>query len=1337
MNTTTNTVTVRLRVEADGALRDLDRFDKELQETAQSAARAGSATGAFEAQLKRMTAAQQAGIPVQEARVASMSREEKLYQRLAASSSAESRIRLKAEQDLSRAAAAASNLVVQGKLREEDALRDLMALEQARAAQIDAAIVDAQRLAAANDTVAASNMRVGRTADRAAVRQNLMYQYADVGVSLASGMPAHMVAIQQGAQIVGGPGGLNAALAETGALARMVVTRFGLIGAAIAGGLVAIDSMTDSINETSDVTVTWGDTALATVQVIAGGLYSVVQPAVDAVSGWFADNWATIVDITKTTVNLIVRGFVGGFTIVSNSVQALPDIFALAGAAAANAFIRAINAMVNQVAAGLNVIISGVNEMGANIALIEPPNLKEFEAEAAIAQRLNDRYMALGETMAGIAKADYAGQLFDAIEVQAIENARNRLSETEEAAKGAGGAAKKAADDTKKLTDELTAAEKAAQETAEALGSTLGEAFSSLFDGPITDLEDALDGILSSFAQLGQQNLSNVFQGMFSTPANENLDPIGSMPSWQQMGDFVEKGAAKGTKAGAEGGIFSGLGALFGGKDGQGGTALTEALNMGLGGLGIGYSMQDPMQGAIGGAMQGLPALFAGNPIPALIGGLGGFIGGLFGASKALKEAQAALAKVRGEIDNFIDVGQGRGLGEMTKAFRDVKDQALEFEEVAQEADNFDLVAEIQDSVNQFFHFLNTDFMLGFQGTIDALRSGQGMSGAFVTAQSEVTDLREELKGFVADAQFMGDELARLSGKDLTEETAARVAEARDAAQAYALSILAGADAQTEYEDATATARGQASALQVTLEQLGMEADKAAAAIDDALNVALAKLTGEYLNEVNSSINDLSGLGYLNDIMEAQADYQASLRDAAALGLDGSLAMRELNLSLADIVQSAGLSAEHLDMLAAAFPLMSGLIDTLAGQEAMQTVADARADLRRAYDDEISIIESTISRLERFTRSIREFRAEMRIDASSPLGQRDQMEEALRQFRETAGLALSGDQEAQDRLTDVSQSALDEARAYYASSEAYAEIWREIDATLSQVESSAGRQLTEAQRQMDLLNQQVSGLIDINDSVVSVEDAISNLAAAMENSQNALRDQIAAMQNASKSAIEAAYQSNLGRSADQSGLDFYQDQISRGKSVDRVVSEIADSPEARIQKLYRDIFGRSADAAGLSFYLNSGKSISQIEADLQYAKLHGAMQAGGIVGAYQGGGIVGNGMFNVDSVLARYAGGGMIGLAGGEGVMNARSLQSIGPQNFEHMNRTGRIPGNDNSDVVAELRALRQDNSQLTRAVERMGTIIGLSDEETREVIRNGNNTQAEVASELRRRNAA
>lgn len=68
------------------------------------------------------------------------------------------------------------------------------------------------------------------------------------------------------------------------------------------------------------------------------------------------------------------------------------------------------------------------------------------------------------------------------------------------------------------------------------------------------------------------------------------------------------------------------------------------------------------------------------------------------------------------------------------------------------------------------------------------------------------------------------------------------------------------------------------------------------------------------------------------------------------------------------------------------------------------------------------------------------------------------------------------------------------------------------------------------------------------------------------------------------------------------------------------------------------------------------------------------MSMGGIVGAYASGGIVGNGMWNRDSVVARYPDGREILVAGGEHVTRATSVNAETLPFLQSINSTGRLP---------------------------------------------------------------
>jgi hypothetical protein len=110
-----------------------------------------------------------------------------------------------------------------------------------------------------------------------------------------------------------------------------------------------------------------------------------------------------------------------------------------------------------------------------------------------------------------------------------------------------------------------------------------------------------------------------------------------------------------------------------------------------------------------------------------------------------------------------------------------------------------------------------------------------------------------------------------------------------------------------------------------------------------------------------------------------------------------------------------------------------------------------------------------------------------------------------------------------------------------------------------------------------------------------------------------------------------------------------------------------------------------------SFYASSAgytDIFEQVTAALRGLTGSSGMALGGIVPGMAGGGMVGNGTFGVDSVIARYAGGGSIGLAGGEYVMPAAQTQSHLPM-LEAMRRGS----NDNGQGFAAL------GQQLTRAM--------------------------------------
>lgn len=765
--------------------------------------------------------------------------------------------------------------------------------------------------------------------------------------------------------------------------------------------------------------------------------------------------------------------------------------------------------------------------------------------------------------------------------------------------------------------------------------------------------------------------------------------------------DGLKAVASLGGGAGASGGASASVTA---GQSANGG-GLSGGLNAIVGGLGLGYQSQSAGMGAIGGALSGF---MAAGPIGAVLGGIAGAIGGIFGSrskrKKEEKEAQRQLDQNRTALEQLFALGEGRGVGTYTQSVNEMYDKTAEFDEVAQKAGDDKLVQKLRDNFNSFFILMEKDFVGSWNGMIEAFESGLGSNSPFVQARDQMQKLSEELKNFVADAQTFGD-MQLKHNRDLTpSQLEERVKQAQEAAQKMALAALAGVEPLSKMEEELLRVKGASTTLQTTLEQLGMSAEQAAASIDTATTTALNKLRDGFMKDITSSLNELSGVGYINDIMDAQAAYQARLKDSAALGIDGSFALRELSLSLKEIVSSAGLTREEIGLLSQTFPELQFALKGWA-QDTL-TLADATSQLQAAYENESSALEDAISKNKAWIASIKQFRDAMKINDNSPLAPDAKVEEAAKQFRDIAAKAMGGDEDALGQLTSISQDYLDEAQAYYTSSVKYFEIWKEVDATLDKVQKASEGNLSESQRQLDALKASVSGILKIDESVLSVKDALAQYNTALTANLDTLKTQLGMV---GTNAITEAYHNALGRDPEAGGMSYWQDRLNTGSSISDVKAGITGSREAEVNKLYNAIFNRNLDAASAQYWVSSNKSIAEIEADLKYAKSMGAYANGG----FHGGGLR------------------LVGERGPE-------IEATGPSRIWSASQTRAMlqPANSNGDVAAEIKALRQENAELRAAVREVAKTVAYAGDQQIAEMQQVNRNLADVSGELKRANS-
>lgn len=345
-----------------------------------------------------------------------------------------------------------------------------------------AAAISRSRQAALGSIAAYKNQsaaiaQMSRASRGATLRmQQMFFQVNDIGVSLAGGMNPFIVMAQQGtqiAQIYGfGNGGVGAAFRDIGGLIGGLVTKFWPVLVAVGAVTAAIGGMTSAINETSAVTVTMGDTALAVWQVISEGIWDWIKPAVDMIAPWFQAAWDLVVAGVTRVGNWIIKGFQLAVAGIDVAISTVPAIFETGFFAAKSIALSAmsdivlgVHNMLDSVAQGFNSVFgtnlsgpSGLAKLGAD--LLKSSNDALVSADAASANANFGQQF--GARASEIIAGDPMGDFFAAVSARAQQNARNRLDAENDGKGGRGGAGKAAkeqkdavADLVKSLTQEL------------------------------------------------------------------------------------------------------------------------------------------------------------------------------------------------------------------------------------------------------------------------------------------------------------------------------------------------------------------------------------------------------------------------------------------------------------------------------------------------------------------------------------------------------------------------------------------------------------------------------------------------------------------------------------------------------------------------------------------------------------------------------------------------------------------------------------------------------------------------------------------------------------------
>jgi hypothetical protein len=239
---------------------------------------------------------------------------------------------------------------------------------------------------------------------------NMSRQFADVGVSLASGISPIMVLIQQGPQIADGFAiAGQAGIGFRGIIASLYATMAPLlpliIGVTAAAAAIAapfaigaqqinaankdlIDGLgltKDQLEEVKNEGVTMGDVLTGTWVVTSKALTDAFEPEIEAVKGFFADLYQGIVDGAVSALKGVVGGFTGAAAAIRATWSIVPSALGDAAVSAANAVLRSIGGMVNNGILALNVLIAAANRaadaipgVDAFIPFLNPVNVLQL-----------------------------------------------------------------------------------------------------------------------------------------------------------------------------------------------------------------------------------------------------------------------------------------------------------------------------------------------------------------------------------------------------------------------------------------------------------------------------------------------------------------------------------------------------------------------------------------------------------------------------------------------------------------------------------------------------------------------------------------------------------------------------------------------------------------------------------------------------------------------------------------------------------------------------------------------------------------------------------------------
>lgn len=401
----------------------------------------------------------------------------------------------------------------------------------------------------------------------------------------------------------------------------------------------------------------------------------------------------------------------------------------------------------------------------------------------------------------------------------------------------------------------------------------------------------------------------------------------------------------------------------------------------------------------------------------------------------------------------------------------------------------------------------------------------------------------------------------------------------------------------------------------------------------------------------------------------------------------------------------------------------------LLAAQAAERARIIREENDRLIEEERRRYQEARQFLDQFARSIRQFLDGLKAGAQSPLSPADRLAEAQQQYNAQRALAQAGNRDALSGITGYASNLLDAAKAFYASSEGYQNIF----ATVTRQLENLPRQVTPEELIVNEISKQTASLLtafdalDLNgDQMISRQEAANTSLAKIFSELDVNGDgQISRLE-----LIKGAAQNTevYARGTDLS-TDYLNAYTSDTNSLIQALQTISNQQLGQLAHLEfirlrtektSNNAARTAHNTMYSANKDTGSSIG-LNGDFTYAR---------------GGWVNGPGTGTSDSIAAR--------LSNGEFVMRADMARLYGPM-LERMNSgLPAIPAmpvpfaNDNSAVFAamvrEMQALRAEVAQLRAENARVTAAAAEYEREGTEGVKHAIN---DLVRETKKKNAA